>query len=134
MQYFLFIGGQHHGSMLPVCDQSLRDTFNPPRPSELGRSYCGYRQVRIRLAGGGDRLFFVNEKYVDNRQLLANHLVDGLCAALDNYERVIAHYKDNPRRILPLNEALYDERGREACLTPRQAVKRGSMEESAGRM
>ena len=112
---FLFVGGQHHGSMLPVCDASLLESsrsLDPClRPSPEAKPYAGYRSQALKLAGGGVRLLAVHEscrrKGVDEPKL-----IDALAAALDNHERALAYRKRGGR--VPLNASLPDEPGRPA--------------------
>ena len=106
MQTYLFVGGQHHGKMLPVADE----TACPLRPSEGDRPYPGYRMSRLDLLGGGCRLFAIHESYTFLRERRDVYLTDALAVCLENHERVLRHFEQR-RQWIPLNEVLDDEQG-----------------------
>ena len=118
----LFVGGQHHGKMLPVCELSLKDPFLPVLQAETSLTpYAGYHLHRLDLAGGGTRILAVHEACRHRGQAEA---IDALATALEDCERVLRTYR-RTGRFVPRNSALDDEPGKPAKRKPTRADGNG---------
>jgi len=121
----LFVGGQYHGHVLPVCDASVRDATSEVDPilraDPAEPPYAGYRLCRLGLESGGVRLLAVHRNAALTAERSKQHITDAMSLALDNYERVLKAIAGPKRRRVPLNFAPDDEPGVPAKRRPTRA-------------
>ena len=117
MTRVLFVGGQYHGQMLPLCEASLAEAGRAVdatlRPAPEDPAYVGYYLSRVQLAAGGCRLLAIHRSSRETPERLMRRLVDAFSAALDNYERCLRQYQSH-KRLTPLNATLPDDPGQPA--------------------
>ncbi len=110
---FLFIGGQHHGSVLPVWSDSVAaaavSVEAELRAGPGKRIYAGYFPWHMSLRGGGLRQLAVHSS-VRHGGRFWEEVADALSIALDDCQRVLESVRDRHRPV-PLNETLDDEPG-----------------------
>ena len=112
-QTFLFVGGEHHGKMLPISEKSLAAFAAGDSNAELRgpgseRAYVGYRLYRFSYGGRGCRIVAMTQPiFAAGDTVFLRRLSHALFEALDNYERVLT--LSPPERRVPLNVALDDE-------------------------
>ncbi len=89
---FLFIGGQHHGSVLPVWSDSVAaaavSVEAELRAGPGKRIYAGYFPWHMSLRGGGLRQLAVHSS-VRHGGRFWEEVADALSIALDNCQRVL---------------------------------------------
>jgi hypothetical protein len=110
MKTFLFAGGQHHGKMLPICEQSIREAAEVYAISR-SRPYAGYRLVAIRLREAGTRFCAVREPAKLSTDRLSMLLLDAMAIALDACEHALGR-AIKLKRPIPRNASLPDDPGR----------------------
>ena len=130
-QTYLFVGGQYHGQMLPICDEALREATcqveTALRPSPQGRAYVGYYLSQIQLAAGGCRQLAIHRASAQTKERLIVHMTDAFSVALDHYERVLRSYRKGSRKPVPLNATLDDDAGHPGKRKPIRADGDGAL-------
>ncbi len=110
---FLFIGGQHHGCVLPVWSDSVAaaalSVEAALRAGPGKRIYAGYFPWHMSLRGGGLRQLAVHSS-IRHGGRFWQEVADAFSIALDNCQRVLQSVRDR-RRPMPLNETLDDDPG-----------------------
>ena len=99
---FLFIGGQHHGSVLPVWSDSVAaaavSVEAELRAGPGKRIYAGYFPWHMSLRGGGLRQLAVHSS-VRHGGRFWEEVADAFSIALDNCQRVLESVRDRHRPV-----------------------------------